>query len=55
MKGQWYYNGNAISVAEYQNYYYKFNPNSIGYGFCNSKCDDEIRDELSKTKKTLKM
>ena len=55
MKGQWYYNGNAISVAEYQNYYYKFNSNSIGYGFCNSKCDDEIRDELSKTKKTLKM
>lgn len=55
MKGQWYYNGKAISVAEYQSYYYKFNQNSTGYGFSNSKGDDEIRNEISKTKKTLKM
>ena len=56
MKGQWYYNKKEISNDEYLNYYYKFHQNSLGwYGFSNSKGDDEIRNEISKTKKTLKM
>ena len=50
------YNKKEISNDEYLNYYYKFHQNSLGwYGFSNSKGDDEIRNEISKTKKTLKM
>lgn len=55
MEGQWYYNGKAISVIEYQNYHYKFNQNRTAYGFSDSKCDNEIKNEILKTKKTLKM
>ena len=55
MEGQWYYNGKAISVNDYINYYNQFHPNSNWYGFASSKSDKMIKNELAKTRKALKM
>ena len=53
--GQWYYNGYAISVNEYMNYYGKLSPRGNWYNFSSKKYDKKIRNELAKTKKALKM
>ena len=53
--GQWYYNGKAISVNEYTNYYKKFHQSCTIYSFSSDRSDKTIRSELAKTKKTLKM
>lgn len=55
MEGQWYYNGKAISVNDYINYYNRFHPNSNWYSFASEKFDKTIRSELAKTRKTLKL
>ena len=55
MEGQWYYNGKAISVNDYINYYNQFHPNSNWYSFASEKADKIIRSELAKTRKALKL
>ena len=55
MAGQWYYNGHKISVNDYTDYYYRFNQSNKRYSFANEASDRQIRDELSKTKKSLKI
>lgn len=55
MEGQWYYNGKAISVNDYINYYNRFHPNSNWYSFASEKFDKTIRSEFAKTRKTLKL
>lgn len=53
--GQWYYNGKAISVNEYSNYYKKFHQSCTIYSFSSDRSDKTIRSELAKTKKALKI
>ena len=55
MEGQWYYNGRAISVNDYINYYNRFHPNRNWYNFASEKSDKTIKKELAKTRKALKM
>ena len=55
MEGQWYYNGKAISVDDYINYYKRFHPNSNWYNFASEKFDKTIRSKLAKTRKALKV
>ena len=53
MEGQWYYNGVPISVNEYVSYHNKLNQNAVNYKFVSADSDEQIRKELSQTKKIL--
>lgn len=53
IEGDWYLDGEHISVETYQNYYETYHANATWYGFSQAECNDIIKEEISKTKEKL--
>lgn len=55
ISGSWYRNGTKISQKKFESYQNIYNVNKTKYVFCKAEYNQIIRNEIEKTKKTLKM